>query len=113
MKDKHFLGGNMNGKRFSFIIIIFLAKFLSACSYFKNPSLSFNINTPSLVGQARSLYTSIQAIQIPISITNSNGFKLQTTLNAGSNSVQIPTGSIHIKIGYLDYFLWFQFKWTQ
>lgn len=91
----------MNAKKISFMLIIFLSKLFFSCSYFRSPGLSFNINNPSLVGQASSLYTSFQAVQIPITITNSSGFKLQTTLNSGANSVQIPTGNIHIKIGYL------------
>ncbi|WGL59964.1 hypothetical protein QEJ31_15635 [Pigmentibacter sp. JX0631] len=94
----------MNYKRYmNIIIIIFLAKFIFACSYFKSPGISFNINAPSLTGSSRSLYSSFTTVQIPISITNSSGFQLQKALTAGSNSVQIPSGSIHIKIGYLAF----------
>lgn len=98
------LGENMHYKRYiNIIIIIFLTKLFTSCSYFKSPGVSFNINAPSLTGGTRSLYSSFTTVQIPISITNSSGFQLQKALSAGANSVQIPTGSLHIKVGYLAF----------
>ncbi len=83
-------------------LFIILSNNFISCHHYSGQSLNFQVNAPSLNNHNRSSnYTSFVTRQIPIQITNSNGFNLQTTLNAGSNSVQLPTGSIHIKIGYL------------
>lgn len=92
----------MKYKKNSLLILsLFISTFFFACSYFKKPSVSFNINAPELSGIAGTLYTSFQAVQIPVLITNSEGFSLRTTLNAGSNALELPVGNLNIKIGYL------------
>lgn len=84
------------------LIILLLAKSFLSCHYIGGQSIGFQVNAPALNGSMNSSsYTSFAAIQIPVQITNSSGFNLQTSLNAGSNSLQLPTGTIHIKIGYL------------
>ncbi|KAB8040623.1 hypothetical protein GCL60_01500 [Silvanigrella paludirubra] len=83
-------------------LFIILSNNFISCHHYSGQSINFQVNAPSLNNHNRSSsYTSFITRQIPIQITNSSGFNLQTTLNSGSNSVQLPTGSIHIKIGYL------------
>ncbi len=98
----------MSRKNHSFIklqilsIIIFLSFLFLSCHKVSTQAASLQLNSPSLKGtNYSSTYTSFATIQIPIQITNDSGFNYQAALQKGSNNIEVPTGTLHIKVGFL------------
>jgi hypothetical protein len=84
-----------------FLIILLSFLFLS-CHKVSTQPATLELNAPSLNGtNYSSIYSSFAAIQIPIKITNDSGFNYQAALQTGSNNIQIPSGTIHVKVGFL------------
>lgn len=82
--------------------IIFFSNSLISCNKAPSQKATLEINAPSLNKKDKSsIFTSFATIQIPIQITNDNGFKYQAALNVGANNIQIPIGTIHIKLGFI------------
>ncbi|APJ03834.1 hypothetical protein [Silvanigrella aquatica] len=91
-KIKHFI--------FKIIILIFCILLLS-CRRISTQQASFSVNEPTFNGAKYSSYAGFTKIQIPIQITNSSGYNYQGTLQTGANSIQIPNGTVTIKVGFL------------
>lgn len=86
---------------YSFFIFSSFCLFISCKQNSTNIS-NLKINTPDFnITNESTHFSSFVPITIPIKITNSNGFTLQTNLTEENKNISLPNGVFHVQAGYL------------